>query len=94
MEIEWTTEAHLHMLNSHGVTPQEAHEAVDDIDAVWWRPDPKSKSGLSDRCVGYSHTRREILVVITMQKDGHTLGINAWPANTTYSRIYREGQRS
>jgi len=48
----------------HQVAPQEANEAVSDIDAVWFGPDPTSKSGRSVRVIGYSHSRRAVLTVI------------------------------
>jgi hypothetical protein len=37
------------MQASHQVTPEEADEALADIDAVWFDPDPHSKSGRSVR---------------------------------------------
>jgi hypothetical protein len=76
------------MWEAHEVTPAEATEAIEDIDAVWYEPDPASKSGLTSRVVGYSHSRVRIL----LPTDEGYQGINAWPANATYRRIYREAQ--
>jgi len=52
------------MWDSHHITPGQAQEAVEDIDALWIDPDPTSKTGISVRVVGYSHSLREILCVI------------------------------
>ena len=71
---------------------RRATEAIEDIDAVWYEPDPASKSGLTSRVVGYSHSRVRILCVIVLPTDEGYQGINAWPANATYRRIYREAQ--
>ena len=62
------------------------------IGAVWYEPDPPSKSGFTSRVVGYSHSRVRVLCVIVLPIDDGYEGINAWPANSTYRRIYREAQ--
>jgi hypothetical protein len=48
VDVDWTHGAG-HMQASHQVTPEEADEALADIDAVWFDPDPHSKSGRSVR---------------------------------------------
>lgn len=88
----WSREARRHMWESHRVTPAEADEAVEDVEAVWYEPDPASKSGLTSRVVGYSHSRRQVLCVIVLPVEEGYEGVNAWPANSTYRRIYREVQ--
>jgi len=88
----WSREAQSHMWESHRVTPTEADEAVEDVDAVWFEPDPASKSGLTGRVVGYSRSRREVLCVIVLPAEDGYEGVNGWPANSTYRRIYREAQ--
>lgn len=92
-EVYWSPETEGHMWERHQVTPNQANEAARDAAAVWYEPDPASKSGLTSRVVGYSHSREAVLCVILLPiaGDGYD-GINAWPANTTYRRIYREGQ--
>jgi hypothetical protein len=87
----WSPEARSHMWESHRVTPAEAQEAVEDVDAVWFEPDPASLSGLTSRVVGYSRTRLQVLCVIVLPTEDGYMGVNAWPANPTYRRIYREG---
>jgi hypothetical protein len=63
----------------HGLTPQEADEAVADIDAVWFDPDPTSKSGHSVRVIGYSRSRQTVLTVILVHRDdGGYRGANGW----------------
>jgi len=59
----------------HQVTPEQADEAVADIDAVWFDPDPKSKSGRSVRVIGYSHSRRSLLTVILVHRDEGVTGV-------------------
>ena len=65
-----------HMQASHQVTPEEADEALAGIDAVWFDPDPHSKSGRSVRVIGYSHSRKKILTVILVRgaSDGRETG--------------------
>lgn len=41
--VDWTYGAQ-HMWDNHEVATAEADEAVDDIDAVWFDPDPASRS--------------------------------------------------
>ncbi len=89
----WSDVAATHMWEAHHVTIEEADEAISDIDAVWFEPDPASRSGLSTRVVGYSHTRREVLCMILLRGDAGYEGVNGWPANATYRRIYREAQQ-
>lgn len=57
--VDWEHGA-AHMWTSHKVTVAEANEAVADIDAVWFDPDPTSKSGRSIRVIGYSHSRQTV----------------------------------
>lgn len=70
----------------------EAQEAIEDVGAVGFEPDPASKSGLTGRVVGYSRSRLQILCVIVLPAEGTYEDIDAWPANSTYRRIYREAQ--
>jgi hypothetical protein len=88
----WSAEAQSHMWESHQVTPAEAREAIEDVGAVWFESDPASKSGLTSRVVGYSRSRLQILCVIVLPVGDDYEGVNAWPANSTYRRIYREAQ--
>lgn len=97
-KVDWSflPDAVDHMFSGHQVTPMEATEAVNDVDAVWFDPDPKSKSGLSVRVIGYSQTARAILTVILLHADNDLsstswYGVNGWRSNSTESRKYREG---
>jgi len=67
VEVDWAHGAE-HMRAQHGLTPQEADEAVADIDAVWFDPDPTSKSGHSVRVIGYSRSRQTVLTVILVHR--------------------------
>ncbi|MGO1320089.1 MAG: hypothetical protein ACTII7_11870 [Galactobacter sp.] len=88
--IRWVPESVTHMWERHRVTPDEAEEAIDDPEALLQSPDPAGRSGMSDRYVGWSDTRDELIVVIVIRFDGETYGSNAWPANTTHQRLYEE----
>jgi hypothetical protein len=90
--VDWTYGAD-HMWDTHKVTVVEANEALTDIDAVWFDPDPKSKSGRSIRVIGYSHSRQEILTVILVVDPSVNWlwGANGWPSNSTDIVKYREG---
>jgi hypothetical protein len=90
VRVERRGEAVAHMLASHGVTVAETEEALTDADRVAQIPDPASRSGISDRYIGLSSSRDELLVVI-MVHDGDVLyGGNAWPANAKAQRLYNE----
>lgn len=93
MAIEWDEEAAGHIWDrDRRITTQEATEAVEDVDALLFDPDPTSRSGLTARFVGYSATRQQILCVIVLHgTDIDWLGVTAFPANSTYRRRYKEG---
>ena len=65
-----------------------ADEAFADDDALVDSPDPASKSGKTDRLVGYSPTARMVIVVIYLREE--LIGVNAWKANETHARRYWE----
>lgn len=92
VDIAWEPEAVAHMWERHGVTPNEAEEAIDDPDALLRSPDPASRSGKSDRYLGWSSTRGELLVVIVVRHEGRLYGGNAWPANEAHQKLY-EGRQ-
>lgn len=90
--VDWTYGAQ-HMWDNHKVATAEADEAVQDIDAVWFDPDPASRSHRSVRVIGYSHSRRAILTVILVRRDeGTYYGANGWESNPSDQRRYREAQ--
>lgn len=72
------------------IEPEWADEAFADEQAIVESPDHASKSGETDRLVGYSPTARMVIVVIYMP-DG-LIGVDAWKANRTYTREYWENQ--
>ncbi|GAB3036509.1 hypothetical protein GCM10027052_13570 [Parafrigoribacterium mesophilum] len=88
--IEWDDHAVAHMLASHGVTVTEAEEALTDLERIAQIPDPASRSGNSDRYIGWSTSRNELLVVIVVHDGDILYGGNAWPANAKAQRIYNE----
>lgn len=80
------------MWTNHKVTTAEADEAVAGIDAVWFDPDPHSKSGQSVRVIGYSHSRQAVLTVILVRRDeGGYWGANGWESSSSDRRRYEGG---
>lgn len=75
--VDWQHGAE-HMWDRHQVAVSEANEAVADIDAVWFDPDPHSRSGRSVQVIGYSHSRRTVLTVILVHRED---GAGYWGAN-------------
>ena len=73
------------------IEPAWANEAFVDDDALGDSPGPASKSGRSDRLVGYSRTARMVIVVVYLRDE--LIGVNAWKANETQTRRYWEDQR-
>lgn len=57
-------------------------------DALVDSPDPASKSGKTDRLVGYSPTARMVIVVTYLRDE--LIGVNAWKANEPQTRRYWE----
>jgi hypothetical protein len=80
------------MWDRHKVSPTEANEALADTDAVWYEPDPANQIRLTSRVIGYTNSRQQILCLIVLPIDDGYDGINAWQANSTYRRVYQEGQ--
>ena len=72
------------------IEPEWADEAFADDDALVDSPDPASKSGDTDRLVGYSPAVRMVIVVIYLRD--RLIGVNAWKANPTQARRYWEGR--
>jgi uncharacterized DUF497 family protein len=73
----------------HGVTAEDATQALNDPDALVFDPDYASLSGRSIRTIGWSPTAGLLLTVITLTDGSTTYGVNAWPANDTDARHYR-----
>ena len=91
--MEWE-HGEVHMANVHKVSVAEANEALADVDAQLFDPDPKSTSSASARLLGYSGTAETVLVVILVHREdrpGAWWGANGWRANSTDRRTYREG---
>ena len=71
------------------IEPAWADEAYGDPDAVVLRPDPSSKSGRSDRVIGWSDSAGMLIaVIVTRDESGHLWGVNAWKANDIDTRRY------
>lgn len=86
MAVDWSKRGEY--IAKRGMTPAIADEALADPDALVQRPDPASRSGVSDRTIGFSETLGGLVTVITVDEDGTTWGINAWPSNDRDTRKY------
>lgn len=82
------------MWDRHQLTVSEANEAVADIDALWFDPDPHSRSGRSVRIIGYCHSKRAVLTIILVQREGAAgyWGANGWESNSSDRRRYERGK--
>jgi len=88
MFVDWTY-AKAHVWQRHGLTMDQVQEASDDEGAVLLNPDPKSRSGDSARLIGFCASRREVLVVIVVRKQGgEWWGATAWVAGPRDRMIY------
>jgi len=90
VEVDWSHRAE-YMQQRHGVTVEQADEALSDPLAVVADPDPKSRSRDSARVIGYSSTAGAVLVVILVRREdkpGAWWGANGWSANSTDQRTY------
>ena len=70
------------------IDPAWADEAFVDEGALVDSPDPASRSGQTDRLVGYSPSARMVIVVIYLREG--LIGVNALRANPTQARRYWE----
>jgi hypothetical protein len=78
---------------NYKVSVTEANEALADVDALWFDPDPTSRSGRSVRVIGYSHSRCAVLSIILMYRDeGGYYGANGWESNSSDRRRYERGE--
>ena len=80
-----------YIVRKHGVTPEEADEALTDPQRIVIEPDYNSTSGRSVRIIGFSQTADALLTVIVVEDDGVTYGVNAWRSSARDRRIYEEG---
>lgn len=89
--IDWSHRAD-YIVAKHGVTPDQADEAVSDPERVVIDPDYNSTSGRSVRIIGFSVTVEDLLTVIVLTEESVTYGVNAWRSNSRDRRIYVEGE--
>jgi uncharacterized DUF497 family protein len=73
----------------HGVTPQQANEALADTARVVIDPDPAQKpGGRGVRIIGWSDTAARILTAIVVEHDGIVYGATAFKSNETDQNRY------
>lgn len=79
--VDWS-ERSGHMEERHGVTIEQAEEALADPNRVVFEPDYASISGSPVRIVGYSATADRVLtIIVVVDDDGKAWGGSGWPAN-------------
>lgn len=91
-EADWQHGAE-HMWTGHQITVEQANQALADVDALLFDPDPASRSGTSARLIGYSSSAVAVLVVILVHREdrpGAWWGANGWRANSTDRRTYQQ----
>lgn len=91
--VDWS-HGEAHMLEGHKVTVDQANEALDDPDRVLIQPDYNSKSGKSDRVIGYSLSYGDLLSIILARDKSNLYGVNGWRSNPKDRAIYNEGSQS
>ncbi len=90
--VDWSHRAD-YMLTRHGVSSEQADEALADPDAVVFDPDYASQSGRSARTIGWAPSAGRLLTVITVAEAGMVYGVNGWPANGADRRRYEGDER-
>ena len=86
-EVDWSHRAE-YMSARHGISVDEANEALADPDALVFDPDYASQSGRSVRTIGWSVTYGGLVTVITVAEAGVIYGVNGWPSNAIDTRHY------
>lgn len=81
-----------YIVAKHGVTPEEADEALLDPERIVIDPDYNSTSGRSVRIIGFSQTADDLLTIIVLTDEGVTYGVNVWRSNGRDLRIYEKGE--
>ena len=87
-EVDWRHRGDY--IAKHRLTPAQADEAFGDPNRLVIDPDPASMSGRTVRLIGWSPSLRQVVTVIVLPDGEVTWGVNAWPANRTDQRRYRE----
>lgn len=90
MGVDWSHRAD-YMQQRHGVTVEQANEALADLRAIVFDPDYASLSGRSVRTIGWSPGAGRLLTVITVTEGDLVYGVNGWPSNDIDARHYRAG---
>ncbi len=87
--VDWSHRAE-YMRQRHGISVEQANEALADPDALVFDPDYASLSGHSVRTIGSSTSAARLLTVITVTESEVTYGVNGWPSNDIDTRHYRQ----
>ena len=65
-ELTWRVDRQAKVAD-HGLSIRSTQEALNDPDAAWLEPDPKSLSGLGIRIIGWSTSQRRLMTVIGLR---------------------------
>src|SRR5437764_12706959 len=96
--LYWSGEAAAHIQKRSArypgaadIEPEWTEEVIDEPDALWFEPDPKSKSGLGIRVIGYSVSAGFVITVVAYRRRRVLWGATAYKASGAELRAYREG---
>jgi len=85
--VDWS-EREEHMLERHGVTPEQAEEALADDTRIVFEPDYASQSGQSVRVIGFAPSIGAVTVIVVLDDVGKEWGGSAWKANQRDAGYY------
>jgi len=82
------------MWANHQISVEVANEAFTDTEALHLEPDPASRSGQSNRTIGYSPMANAVIVMITIPDGAAVWGANGRRANPSeISKYWNEGSK-
>lgn len=88
MGVDWSHRGD-YRAGRHGLTVEQADEALADPDRLVFNPDYASQSGRNVRTIGWSTSAARLLTIITVDEHGEVYGVNGWPANDIDTRHYQ-----
>jgi len=89
---DWSHRGDYIVEKQHGVTPEDAAEALHDPERIVIDPDYNSTSGRSVRIIGFAESVDDLITVILLEDEGVVYGVNAWRSNAKDRRLYEEGE--
>ncbi len=92
-QIDWSGREHKLARTEGTINESWIQEVINDPAALWYNPDPLSKTGMTVRVIGHSITANRVFVVVMIQTgDNEWTGLTAYPANKRNRKNYAEGE--